>query len=332
MFKGKTVLITGATGLLGTNLSKELLKQGARVIALGRSKEKILSCFSEHIKSELFEYVAKDISEDLLEFSEPIDLIFHAAGSIELSTIINKPLDIILPAVQGSINCLELLKKQEQQTGKKGRFIYFSSEAIYGKENIDRYVGEKDTEISDSLQVQRAPYSHSKRMGELIVNGYVKQYDCDALNVRLGWIYGNAIYKPKQALYDFIYDALSGKDIMIKNGNTPRRDNLYMTDAISGLLTVAEKGKAGEVYNISSNGEKDNFAAPDEIAKIIAKIVNEKNLAQREISVNYENMPSVREGGIKMNNDKLKSLGWSVTTSLAEGMEKLIEEIKNNVY
>lgn len=333
MIKGKIVLVTGATGLLGYNLTKTLMKNGCKTIALGRSKEKLMGCYEEYVGSANFDYIAQDISTIPLKLNEPIDYIFHAAGSIELQTLLNKPIDIISPNINGTEVCLEYLKEQEIATGKKGRFIYFSSEAVYGKEESDRKVSENDTEICDSLINQRASYSHSKRMAELIVNGYVKQFDVDALSVRLAWVYGNAQYKAKQALFDFIEDALAGKDITIKNSNTPRRDNIFMKDAIEAILLVAEKGKAGEVYNISSNGDKDNYAAADEIARIIVEIVNEKRYSNNAVKVVYENgLSNQKTGGVLMDNTKIKELGWKLNTSLRDGLEALIKEVKKNVH
>lgn len=263
MLQGKTVLITGATGLLGSNLTKECLNHGAKVIALGRSEEKLRGCFAEYLQSGAIVFIASDISNMDFMLTEPVDYIFHAAGSIEFKTIVNKPMDIIAPNVMGTISCLNLLRAQKQR-GNHGRLVYFSSEAVYGKDKTDRTVSEDDTAYTDSLQMARTPYSHSKRMAEVIVNGYVKQYGLDAVNVRLSWVYGNAEYRPKQALFDFIQQALSGEDIVIQNPNTPRRDNLYMADAMSALLLIAEKGISGEVYNISSNGDKGNYAGADE--------------------------------------------------------------------
>ncbi len=330
MLQGKTVLITGATGLLGSNLARECLRRGAKVIALGRSREKIENCFAPYIGTPSFDCVPADIGKEPLQVQGPVDYIFHAAGSIEFNTIVNRPVDIIAPNVMGTISCLEYLRRQNEAGGGRGRLIYFSSEAVYGRDGTERAVSEKDTEFADALSAPRTPYSHSKRMAEVIVNGYVKQYDIDAVNVRFAWIYGNARYRPKQALFDFIEQAFAGKDILIRNPDTPRRDNLYMGDAMAALLLIAQKGMPGEAYNISSNGDKGNYAGADEIAEAVVAIANQKT--GKNVKVLYEKQPSGREGGVRMDNTKLKQLGWEVSTSLQDGMLKLIEEIENHVY
>lgn len=332
MFRDKTVLVTGATGLLGSNLVSRLIENGAKVIALGRNKEKIFRCFEKYIHQNNFDYYTADISLGTLPLKETLDYIFHAAGSIELKTIVNEPLDIIFPNILGTIACLDYLKKQKAVSGKCGRFIYFSSEAVYGKNSADYRVTENDTELADSLNAQRAPYSQSKRMAEIIVNGYCKQYGIDAVISRFSWVYGNAKYRPRQALFDFIESALKGENIIIRNSNTPKRDNIFIKDAIAGLLTVAVKGKAGEAYNISSNGEHGNFASADEIAKIIANIVNRDIYRKDRVHVTYETPPSVREGGVIMDNTKLKGLGWNLHTNIENGLYELIQEVKKDVY
>lgn len=113
MLQGKTVLITGATGLLGSNLAKECLERGARVIALGRSEEKLKGCFADFLNGGDIAFVADDISNaDLLLLNERVDYLFHAAGSTEFKTIVNKPMDIIAPNLMGTISCCNFLQAQ----------------------------------------------------------------------------------------------------------------------------------------------------------------------------------------------------------------------------
>lgn len=91
----------------------------------------------------------------------------------------------------------------------------------------------------------------------------------------------------------------------------------------SCLVLIAEKGKLGEAYNISSNGEKGNYSAIDQIADIIAFCSNEM-MDGKKIEVKVRNFEKNRKPGVKLNNDKIKELGWKVTTDLKNGIKETI--------
>lgn len=331
-FSGKTVLVTGATGLIGSNLCYELLnKTAAKVIALSRSKDKLERVFGEYLSDPNFTYIARDICEPL-NISERIDCIFHAASPISGAVISEQPVNVILPNIEGIKNCLEFLKNQEQKSGIKGRIIVFSSATVYSDAAMsDRTVSEDDTESRSKINAPNAPYAESKRMSEVIANAYCKQYGVDAVIARIGYVYGYCKELPNTAFYSFMKTALAGQDITINNPSMARRDNIYIDDVISGLFTVYEQGTSGEAYNVSSAGEKYNFAAADEMACVIADIVNKEKLSEKPVSVKYLSEADSRQSGIILCNDKLKSLGWAPKYSLYDGIRNTIEKyIKEN--
>lgn len=327
MFSGKRVLVTGATGLIGSHLVQALLQNGAKVWAVGRNEKKLCACFEEQLSSGNLFCVAADVSKGLPEIEEHVDYLFHAASPMEPSVIEERPVDVIVPNLQGTINCLEFLRKQKCHSVSSGRMIVFSSVTVYGRtSDIDRRVSELDTTITDGLHVQSAPYSQSKRMSEVIARAYQKQYGIDMVIVRFSTVYGNTKYRPNTAFFEFLEKAVQGEDIWVNSNAAPRRDNIYIDDAIAGLLVAAQSGATGEAYNISSNAELGNFAAVDEIAQIIAKVQNEltgneKNL----VSVHYRTEESkLRTGGVILDNTKLKELGWKVQINIEDGIRKTL--------
>lgn len=326
-FSGKTVLVTGATGLIGSHVVKAMLDMGdVRVIALSRSEEKLRQSFASYLANPNFSYCARDISCPLDVLQEPIHFIFHAAGPISAETIKNAPLQVISPNIVGTEQCLEFLCKQERETGIRGRIIIFSSATVYGNiSNKDRRVTELDTEITDSLHSINAPYSQAKRMCEVVAQSYCKQYGIDVVVVRFSYVYGYTKCQPPTAFFEFINKAVLGKDIVLNGSGFARRDNIYIDDAISALICVAENGALGEVYNISSNAEQDNYAAIDEIAAVIAKIANQQNKTQFGASVkvvfSITGQENIRTPGLILDNTKLKLLGWRLKVNLAQGIE-----------
>ena len=322
-FSGKTVLVTGATGLIGSNLVDRFMSMGnVRVIALARSKEKLTKRFSGYISNKNFDMVVQDICAPIkLSDDDKVDYIFHAAGAMTGEIINNRPLEVIDANLIGTRNCLDLLHDQKKD-GHGGRLVLFSSVTVYGNNsNMDRTVTEKDTDIAGTLDIPYAAYAETKRMSEVLALSYCRQHDIDIVIARLSTVYGYTKFPPNTAFYEFIKKALNNEDIVLKSCGLPRRDNIYIDDAVKGLLLICAKGTKGEAYNVSSNGDSENFAAVDEIAEIVAKVANENY--GKSIEVKYEN-PSVqiRGAGVKLDNAKLKELEFDLEFSLGKGIKE----------
>lgn len=331
-FSGKTILVTGATGLIGSNLIDTLMKiEGVKVIALSLTEEKLKRSFKKYIGNENFRYIARDISLGLEDIEETIDICFHAAGSTEGSKVSNYPVDIIMPNLIGIKNCCDFMVSQYKNKKIKGRLILFSSATIYANNtNEDLIVKEKDTNYTEALNGNNASYSQSKRMVEVIAQAYKKQFDIDFVTARFSYVYGSTVSIPNTAFFEFIKKSIRREDIVINKANTPRRDNIYVDDVVKALLIISEKGISGETYNVSSNQEKGNYLAIDEIASIIAEVSNDyysKTENFRNISAILNETTSKRNPGLILDNGKLKELGWNVETDFREGIRKTIENI-----
>lgn len=207
----------------------------------------------------------------------------------------------------------------------------FSSATIYANNtNEDLVVKEEDTNYTEALNGNNASYSQSKRMIEVIAQAYKKQFDVDFVTARFSYVYGRTVSVPNTAFFEFIKKSISREDILINKTNTPRRDNIYVDDAVRALLIISEKGISGETYNVSSNQEKGNYLAIDEIASIIAEVSNDyysKMENFRNISVVLKETSSKRNPGLILDNKKLKELGWDIETDFREGIRKTIENI-----
>lgn len=331
-FSGKTVLVTGATGLIGSNLVDTLMKiEGTKVIALSFTEEKLKKCFEKYREKDNFRYIVRDISLGIDDIEETIDVCFHGAGSMEREVISNRPVDVILPNLIGTKNCCEFMVSQYKKKNVKGRIILFSSVTVYGNNtDKDLIVKEEDTNYTEVLDSNSACYSQSKRMVEVIAHAYKKQFDVDFVTARLSTVYGSTKLIPNTAFFEFIKKGVKGENILINSSGSPRRDNIYIDDAINALLTICEKGISGEAYNISSNQEGNNYLAIDEIAKIIAEVSNEYNNGNKnskKISVILKENSSKRNPGLILDNQKLKFLGWSLKTDFRTGIKRTIEKI-----
>ncbi len=328
-FTGKNVLVTGATGLIGSHLVRAVLKAGAaKVFAMSRSEDKLSRCFADLQKNKKFAYLAHDVCQVLPALPAYIDYIFHAAGPMERKAIANHPLSVIGPNIIGTRNCLNYLVAQnDERAGAVGRLILFSSVTVYGNNTlVDRIVAEDDTDITGKLSAFNAVYAESKRMSEVLAKAYITEHQADVVIARLSTVYGPAFFTPDTAFYEFIVHAAQDKDITLHTADAPQRDNIFVDDAVNGLMTIALRGECGEAYNISSNGEKGNFASISEIAELAIREADDVFVRKGCAKVIYDQQTNVaRRPGLKMDHTRLQSLGWSLQTSLSEGIRATLK-------
>ena len=316
----KTILVNGATGLIGGNLVKRLVQYpDLKIIVLGRSEQKIKAAFSDFLGNSNFSYVVADVNAPLPPIPG-LDVIFHAAALISRDAIAQSPVDVIAPSLFGLKNLMELMLYQKNDPSHC-RFVVFSSTTVYGNNtNGDILVSEPDTCMANSLDSVNSPYSESKRMSEVLARAYAKQYGLDVVIARPSWVYGNSPFPNLgTAVFEFVKKALEGEDIILNGEGFPRRDNIHVNDVVAGLLTLLEKGETGHSYNISTSKDLGNFAAIDEIAELIAKIARDK-FNHRTKVVYLKGNSKNREPGIVCDNRKLKALGWEPNVNLEKGL------------
>ena len=307
--------------MIGSNLVDRIMTmKPAKLIVTGRNEKKLVSTFTDYVDKENFVILQHDAAKPIPSGVQGVDYIFHAAGPMEREIVMNRPVDIILPNILGTINMMEFLRNQEILTGKRGRIVVFSSVTVYNNPGVDNYDAlETETTHAISLDVPTACYAESKRMSEVIARSYVKQYGVDAVITRFSTVYGPTRNIPDTAFYEFIRKSIAGEDITVNSSAAPRRDNIYVDDAIDGLICVALSGKTGEAYNVSSGGELDNYAAVDEIAKVATRV------AAKGSKVIYRTEGESKKGGMTLNNNKLKSLGWTLRYSMEAGIAETIK-------
>lgn len=320
------ILITGATGLIGYHLVKSLLKnENATIYAAGRSMHKLEDTFSEYTNNpqlRLCEYAPTIGNLDMLG---NLDYIFHLAGPTSPDDIDNRPIDVIRPNVIDLSNIFDYAVR-EKENGKKCRVIVSSSVTIYqNSTDKDISLKEADTLCTTEAGNPLLCYSESKRYAELVAKSYEKQYGIDVVMVRIGYVYGFTKNIPNTTLYNFMQSAIKGEKIEIHNASLPRRDNIYIDDVIHGLEVVAKHAKTGEVVNISSNGEKGNFASLDEMASIICNVLYPDSEGKK----NHLLIPEIsnRKPGICANNACLSKYGWNIEYSLSEGIKQTIKDL-----
>ena len=251
--EGKAVLISGASGMLGSCFADLLMQwnrgQAApcRVVAVGRSGEKLRARFAAYLGSGVFEAVSQDVSLPLQGFPGKADYIVHAASAADPVSMGKAPVEIMLANILGTKNLLDYGISHGMR-----RFLYVSSGEVYGQPDAvmsdftEDYMGPLD------LSSPRSCYPEGKRAGEVLCQSYISQHGADAVIVRPCHLFG-----PTQTATDsraasvFMRSAAEGKDIVLKSPGQLRRSQCYVIDAAKGLLAALRGGACGGAYNIA---------------------------------------------------------------------------------
>ena len=322
-FKCKTILITGANGLLPAYLVYTLLHLNdkmsinCKVIGLVRNIDKATAKFSKYLNRDDFKIIVNDICT-VKNIDNKIDFIFHAASQASPIYYNRDPVGTINANVIGTNNMLKIARENKVES-----FLYFSSGEVYGElnENND-LIEEWDFGYLDPTNI-RSCYAESKRLGETMCVSWADQFKVPAKIVRPFHTYGPGInFNDGRVFGDFVADLVSNRDIIIKSDGRDKRSFCYIADATIAFFLILLEGKNKEAYNV---GNINGVASIYELAETLVNIFPEKKLKviidESKKSVHYlksqikSAIPSI---------DKIGSLGWNPKYSIEEGFKRTI--------
>lgn len=324
-FRGSRVVITGATGLVGSLLCKAFLKANdafdlkVSVIGLVRSEQKAKSLFGADFDREDLQFVIGDITAPC-RLDGPVDYIFHCASVTASKVMISQPVETLITSVEGTHQMLELAKAKEVKS-----FVYVSSMEMYGSfTGLDHDVTEEDLGYVNPLAV-RSNYPESKRLCENMCVAYFTEYGVPAKSARLAQTFGAGILPGENRVFaQFARSAIKGENIVLHTKGLSEGNYCYTTDTVRGLLTIALKGANGESYNVSNPETHISIA---DMAKMVCE-----ELAEGKIQVIFD-IPETNSFGyaadtkMKLSSDKLQKLGWKPQVGLKEAYNRLIGSI-----
>ena len=318
IFENRTVLIAGATGYVPQNFVHALLQRndgyGSRikVLALCRNKGRAQARFGEYMDRTDFHLILQDVREPV-DYEGDIDFIIDAAGPAAQK---DRGLysEIFLANVDGCHNLLELARSKEAV------LLFVSSVDVYG--HLPEPIRSQES-VSGSLDPlePRNVYACAKRAAETLCLCY-KEAGVDCRIARPVMILGGGVALDDGRMHiDLISQMLAKKKISLTGDGTPRRSFLYVTDAVTGMLTILAEGTAGEAYNLSW---EENEASVLELAQLMSR------LADAEIGVEYDlshrQDPAVTKAVNQVVSDsaKLRKLGWQAKYSLREAVRRMM--------
>ena len=302
--KDKTVLITGATGLIGYTLVNSLVnaskvqKLNIKVLALVRDLERAKARFSEINGESALSYIVGTV-EELPEITEPIEYIVHGASQTASKAFVEQPVETILTALKGTQSILELAKAK-QVSG----LVYLSSMEVYGHPQKGHKVTEEEIGALSPLDVRNS-YPISKVQCESLCCAYAKEYGVPAMTVRLTQTFGPGVnYNDGRVFAEFARCVIEKRDIVLKTKGETERSYLYTADAATAILAVLLKGQPGQAYNAANESTYCSIAG-----------MAEKVARQGGIQVRYEIQDESSNGYPKalymdLDTKRLQHLGW----------------------
>lgn len=314
--KGKSVCITGATGLIGSALADLLLYAKIRLgyeldlTLCGRSKEKIDARFS-YCKGVYHPSIF--VCGEQFKADKSFDILIHCAENAHPQVFSLTPVETVTSAISGANALLEKVS----ETG--GRFCYLSSSEVYGRMETSSPITEAQLGYVD-LQDPRSCYPSAKRMIETLCACYRKEYGADCVIVRPGHIYGPQFTRQdSRAFAQFARDVLSGRNILMKSEGLQVRSYCYALDCASAILTVVARGTSGEAYNIAN---RNSVTTIRELAETFARLSGKK--VEFDLPSEMERAGYNRMTYSALDTEKLEKLGWVGRFNLEEGVRSTL--------
>jgi CDP-glucose 4,6-dehydratase len=313
-WSNRRVLVTGATGFVGSWLAKALVRRDAQVVVLLRD----LDHQSELVRSGAIRRVSV-VNGCLEDFNaleravneHEVDIVFHLAAQAIVGAALRNPLPTFEANVRGTYNLLEACRIH---AGLVKAVVVASSDKAYG-DHEDLPYTERHALIG------RHPYDVSKSCTDLIATTYQHTYGLPVTIARCGNVYGGGDLNWSRIVPGTIRALLRRERPLLRSDGTMVRDYFYVEDAVSAYLALAEQigrpGVAGEAFNFST----EQAVTVNQIVSTVYDVMNIHDLppvvlgtAQAEIKAQALSAAKARS-----------VLGWSAEHDLAGGLRKTVD-------
>ena len=321
--KNKSILVTGANGLIGSTIIdffiqlNDICSANNKIYIGARNKKKAIERFGDNLSRRDIEYIDYDALRPI-NFDLELNYIIHSASPANPDVYIRQPVETMLSNFGGLNNILEYARTKAVE-----RVAYISSSEVYGKKIAAGAYGEDEYGYLDILN-PRACYPSAKRAAETLCVAYLEEYGVNSVIVRPGHVYGASVTSTdNRASSFFLKEAASGSDIVMKSMGDQLRSYCYVCDCVSSIMTVLLCGEAGKGYNISN---PKSICTIRELAECIAqnsgcKIIFDLPTDTEKRGYNFMDNSSLESL-------ELQKLGWKGLFDLETGIRHTLEQLR----
>ncbi len=324
LFAGKNILITGASGLIGSYLVETLaylngekkLSKACSIICLQKRKITKTSRLGYLLHRDDIHFIQHNASE-MYSPDKSIDYFIHSAGMSAPAFFLEDPLGTIDVNVNGIRWILEYARNNPVSS-----ILYMSSGEIYGNPPQE-YIPTPETYAGNVSTIDpRACYTSSKRLAETLCNVYFKKYNVPVKIARPFIVYGPGLYiTDRRVMADFIRSGLERKPIEMMTEGKDTRSYCYVADATVAFINMLLSSKNGEIFNVAS--DKENVSIHD-LAVLVHTICHIKE----PVRIKQQDSTFLKGAPNKVMPDitKLrKTFGYVPEIGIEEGLRRTIE-------
>ncbi|MBE6837409.1 MAG: NAD-dependent epimerase/dehydratase family protein [Ruminococcus sp.] len=338
-----TVLITGAAGFIGSNLSKQLLKgfDDIKIIGIDNMNDYYDVSLKEYRLNELSAYdnftfvkgsiADKAVIDEIFSTYKP-SVVVNLAAQAGVRYSITNPDAYIEANLIGFYNILEACR-HSYDNGEKGveHLVYASSSSVYGSNKKVPY--STDDKVDNPVSL----YAATKKSNELLAHAYSKLYNIPSTGLRFFTVYGPA-GRPDMAYFGFTNKLRAGEKIQIFNYGNCKRDFTYVDDIVEGVVRVMQKapekqdGEDGlplppyKVYNIGNNSPENLLEFVDILQQ---ELVSAGVLPEDYDFEAHKELVPMQPGDVPVTyadtSELEKDFGFKPSTSLREGLRRFAQ-------
>ena len=323
---GKTIMISGSTGLVGSAIVRYLMALNRafdadiHIIPLYRDREKYEKMFGFAGETSLL-YPREYSATGNNSFDLAADYVIHCAGISGGSKMhLKDPVKIFEVGLKGTKELLDYASTH----GCKG-FVYVSTYEVYGGVNEENLISE-DHVCSLNPMVLRNSYAEVKRLCESMLVAYSSKFGFNVYSGRLTSTFGTGVsYNDPRFFAEFARCVVEKRDIVLKSTGGTVRNYLDVDDAASAFLYILANGENGNAYNLTN---RDNAISIRDIALKIIELGGSQVKLVFDIADDIKALGFRKEGVTLMDPSKLEGLGWKPVYSLDDTVLKMLDSIQ----
>ncbi|HNZ05209.1 MAG TPA: dTDP-glucose 4,6-dehydratase [Methanothrix soehngenii] len=304
------LLVTGGLGFIGSNFIRLMLNRhdDCRILNLdAQGFGSNIQNLADYEDDRRYTFFQGDIADSSLVSGlvEKADLVVNFAAETHVDRSISRPDSFLHSNVNGVFCLLEAIRDHNPSV----RYVQISTDEVYG--DILRGSSTEDSTLRPS-----SPYSASKAAGDVFVLAYARTYGLEAMITRCTNNYGPYQF-PEKLIPKTIIRAKEGLKIPIYGTGENVRDWIYVTDHCLAVEQVLNRGRRGEIYNISAGEERTNL--------FIAKFILEM-LGKSEDQIEFVEDRPGHDARYSLDSSRIrKELGWRPERSFEEGLQTTVE-------